>query len=216
MASDDGDTSSEGPRAAERRLALALHAYRLKDEPRRGWVLRGVEDPESVAAHAWGTALLCLLFGGPAGVDVSRALAIATVHDLAEAEVGDIAARADPRDREVSAARKADLEADALDRILGREHPELHALWREYEEAVTPEARFVRDMNLLDMALQALLYEEQARYDPSRPLASRGGYRHLDEFFASAQGRVEGTLARRLLSATRRLYEEARGRGNGS
>lgn len=51
--------------------------------------MRGVETPESVADHSWGTALLVLMCA-PAGLDVSRALAMATVHDLAEARVGDI------------------------------------------------------------------------------------------------------------------------------
>ncbi|MEJ2288073.1 MAG: HD domain-containing protein [Deinococcales bacterium] len=182
---------SGSPSAADRRLATLLGAYRLKDEPRRGWVLRGVDRPESVAAHSWGTALLCLVFAEEAGVDVGRALAVATAHDVAEAELGDIPARARPEDREVDVAEKARLEAAALARLLSGELEGVGALWREYEEGASPEARFVRDMNLLDMALQALVYEEQARYDPSRPLSSRGDHRHLDEFFVSAETRVQ-------------------------
>ncbi len=65
-------------------LDALLHAYGLKDEARQGWVLRGIVDPESVAAHSWGTSLLCLLFAEDAGVDPGEALAISTVHDLAE------------------------------------------------------------------------------------------------------------------------------------
>ena len=195
-----------------RLLTIALRAYRLKDEPRQGWVLRGVEAPESVAAHVWGTTLLCLVFAEEAGIDVERALAIATVHDLAEAETGDIPARADPADRSVGAADKARREADAMERLLAGQLPSVRTLWREYESAASAEARFVRDMNLLDMALQALSYEEQGRYDPRAELPSRGAYRHLDEFLASAEARVQGDLARRLLAWVATRYGQARQR----
>ncbi len=198
------------PSAADARLAALLGAYRLKDEPRRGWVMRGIDRPESVAAHSWGTALLCLVFAEEAGVDVGRAVAIATAHDVAEAELGDLPARAHPDDREAEAGEKARLEAAALERLLGVELAGVRALWREYERSVSPEALFVRDMNLLDMALQAVVYEEEARYDPRRPLPSRGGHRHLDEFFASAEARVQGVLARRWLGRVRERYERAR------
>ncbi|HUZ18272.1 MAG TPA: HD domain-containing protein, partial [Spirochaetia bacterium] len=45
-----------------------LRIYGLKDEPRAGWVLRGIRDPESVADHSWGSALLCHLYAAEAGV----------------------------------------------------------------------------------------------------------------------------------------------------
>ena len=111
MCDDNG-----APSGAERLLTTLLGAYRLKDEARSGWVLRGVERPESVAAHSWGTALLCLIFAGEAGVDRGRALAIATAHDVAEAEIGDIPARAHPDDRTVDAAEKARLESAGIER----------------------------------------------------------------------------------------------------
>lgn len=204
---------SAAPPGTERLLRTVLSAYRLKDEARSGWVLRGVERPESVAAHSWGTALLCLIFAQEAGVERGRALAIATAHDVAEAEIGDIPARAHPDDRTVDAAEKARLESAGIERLLGGELGELHALWRDYEVGASPEARFVRDMNLLDMALQALVYEEQARYDASRPLPSQGGHRHLDEFFVSAEARMQGTLGRELLARVAARYRRVRARG---
>ena len=203
---------SSPPPEAERLLTTLLSAYRLKDEARSGWVLRGVERPESVAAHSWGTALLCLVFAEEAGVDRGRALAIATAHDVAEAEIGDIPARAHPDDRTVDVTEKARLESAAIERLLGGEFGELRALWRDYELSASPEARFVRDMNLLDMALQALFYEEQARYDPGHPLPSQGDHRHLDEFFVSAEARMQGVLGRELLARVGARYRRVRAR----
>ena len=194
----------------EERLALAYAAYRLKDEPRVGWVMHGVAGPESVAAHSWGTAYLCLLFAADAGVDLGRALAIALVHDLAEATTGDFAARAAATDRPVSEAEKARLERDAIADLLPPRQAALHELWRAYEDRADPAARFVRDMNLIDMCLQGLLYEREARYDADVQVPSEGGHRHLDEFFLSAEWRLEGEVAKRLFGSVRLEYEKAR------
>jgi len=210
----DADEPQRDAAPAQRWLANLVRAYRLKDEPRAGWQLRGVDGPESVAAHSWGTALLCLVLADAAGVDAGRALAIATAHDLAEAVTGDVPHRADPEDRAVDAGTKARREADAMGRLLDGGPEPLAELWREYERGASAEARFVRDMNLLDMALQALVYQEQGRYDATRPLRSRGGHRHLDEFFVSAEARVQGGVARRWLALVRERYERAKaGRG---
>src|SRR5690606_5148231 len=116
-----------------------------------------------------------------------RAVAIALAHDLAEAVTGDFANRADAADRSVSDAAKAAAESAAIAALVPPEAGELRELWREYEDRASPEAVFARDMNILDMCLQALAYEEWGRYDPSVPIPSSGGHRHLDEFFASAE-----------------------------
>lgn len=175
-------------------LAYLRQAYRLKERPRTGWRLRGVQDGESVADHSWGTALLCLLYADDAGVDRAAALEIALVHDLAEAEIGDLpspdAPKADPDARE----RKARLEAQAMAALgsssEGASGARVSERWHAYEDRSGPEAAFVRDMNLVDMALQALVYLEDGR-------SSREA---LDEFFRSAETRVSTALGRALVA----------------
>ena len=200
-------------------LSYLLNAYRLKDRQRSGWALRGVDDPESVADHAWGTALLCLLFADEAGVDRAEALEIAVTHDLAEAEIGDLPSLADPALRPVGEREKAELEARAMaalhqawpcvatDRIVRR--------WQAYEDRDGPAARFVRDMNLLDMALQALIYEREGRYDPRAGApdadpASGEPRTHLDEFLVSAEARMATPFGRARLAEVAEAYREAR------
>lgn len=194
-------------------LRLAYEALALKDEARVGWVQHGVQGAESVAAHAWGTAYLCLLFSEAAGVDQGKALAIAVLHDLAEARTGDVAARLDPLDRQVSESDKARRERDAMDELLPPPLERLRELWLGYEERSSPEALFVRDMNLLDMCLQGVKYERDGRYDPSVLVPSRGAHRHLDEFFDGARTRLHGDLARRLITQVHAWYVEARSAG---
>lgn len=186
------------------RLAYLRDAYRLKDRPRTGWGLRGVSPAESVADHSWGTALLCLLFAEEAGVDRAEAIEIALVHDLAEAETGDLPALADPAARPVAPDAKAELEAramGALVRLTDAHGARLaHARWQAYERRDGSAARFVRDMNLVDMALQALLYAEAAR----APVEGA-----LDEFLASARARIVTPFARDLLAEIERAYGRA-------
>lgn len=210
----DSEPQRSGPEVTgtdlETRLQFAFAATALKDVERAGWVLRGVERPESVADHSFGTAVLCLLYAEQSGLDLGRALAVALVHDIAEVVTGDHVARADPADREVSEQDKAAAELRAIDKLPAAEGA-LEA-WREYEDRSTPEALFVRDMNLIDMCLQALRYESERRYDASRPVPSAGGYVHLDEFFASAGGRLTTEVGKRLFSQVESAYRELRSR----
>ncbi len=203
-------------------IETLLRAYGLKDERRTGWQLRGVDDPESVAGHTWGVSLLCLLFGERAGVDVGRALELAVVHDLAEAETGDVPTRADSTAETVDPDEKERLEREAMAELVagfdGASPPVdadgLLARWEEYEARDTPEAVFVKEMDLVDMCLQALLYELEGRYDPAEGDAFRE-YDDLDEFFATAEPRLRTELGRELVADIRERYEWAKG-GDGT
>lgn len=148
----------------ESRLSAALA---LKDVARAGWRRVGIASPESVAAHSWGVAYLVLALC-PSDVDRGKALAIAVLHDLAEAEVGDIT----PHDG-VQKAEKHAREAQAFASLTSplESRDELTALWLEYENGSSPEGRFVKACDKLDMALQAKRYRS-AGFDTSELIAS--------------------------------------------
>lgn len=184
-----------------------LELYRLKDLVRTGWDLRGVESPESVADHSWGTALLVLRFGVEAGIAIERALSLAVVHDLVEVRVGDIPRRADPRVPVVSEEAKRRMESEATAE-LARElpWPELVDLWQEYDDGGSEEARFVRDMNLLDMVLQALFYAREKRLRPGVGEDRFPTYPGLREFFETSRPRVTTPLGKRLYGEVETAY----------
>lgn len=175
-----------------------LGMYRLKSEPRRGWMHRGIRAPESVADHSWGTALLCLLFAEQEGVDPGRAAQMALVHDLAEAVTGDIIVSSREIAPEMRPDDKTRLERAAMDQWV--DAAAVRELWEGYEAQTSHEARFVRDMDLVDMCLQALAYRRQ---DPD--------LQGLEEFFLSAESRIVTATGRRLWQQAHRAYEEARG-----
>ena len=126
-------------------------ALGLKDVVRAGWVRAGVENPESVAAHSWGMALLATQLC-PDDLNLQRVLELCILHDIAEVHVGDIT----PHDN-VDAEEKYRRESEAIQQM-GINAADA---FEEYEAQQTPESRFVRHLDKLDMALQAEKYEEQ-------------------------------------------------------
>jgi putative hydrolase of HD superfamily len=196
--------------------ALA-EAFALKDERRTGWQLRGITDPESVAGHTWGVALLCLQYGKEADIDTDRALRMALVHDLAEAKTGDVATRVNDADQRVSAAEKDRREREARADLAPTLDPEIRDLWEEYETRETHKSVFVKDMDLVDMCLQALVYERGGRYDGERESEAFEEYEDLDEFFATAEPRLRTAVGTELFEEIETRYEAVRdGNENGS
>ena len=103
--------------------------------------------------------MLCLLLVSkhPA-LNAEKVLRMALVHDLGEAYVGDIT----PSDN-VPKSDKSEREHAALKRILGKlpNGEDLLDIWLEYEQQSSPEAKFVKRIDRLELALQAAVYEHQ-------------------------------------------------------
>lgn len=193
-----------------------LRLYPLKDERRTGWELRGIRGPERVAGHSWGVALLARCLApvadraddGP-GLDRQRLLELAIVHDVGEAIVGDVATRVDSARQSMSDGEKRVAEREAARSLLAPFEPALFERWEEYERRSSREAAFVKDMDLLDMCLQALYYERRERYDPG-PNDAFDRFEALDEFFATARPRVSTPLGRALYERIHARYREER------
>ncbi|MDY6766037.1 MAG: HD domain-containing protein [Candidatus Nanohaloarchaea archaeon] len=187
-------------------LDFLLTAVELKDEQRTGWDVRGVTDPESVAAHSWGVAFLCFLFADNADVDRGTAVEMGLLHDIHEAVSGDImsggltdAERAEKKEREEQGFQQ-------LLEQYGGDRDDMESLWREYEERETPVARFVKDMDVLETALQALYYRKNERYtDEGRFFTEWDG---MAEFFDGTRGRLHTDTAKQVFDDIRARYEE--------
>lgn len=210
-----GDPAASGDPTASATDAV-LAAYGLKDERRTGWQLRGVDDPESVAAHSWGVAYLVLAFGDRfraelPDVDLDRALRLAVVHDVAEALTGDVATRAtetaDSVDREAKAAAEQEAMATLADPLPDR----VADAFATYEARETPEAVVVKECDLLDTCVQAVAYEHGDRYDPAAgdPTAFTE-YEALDEFFVTTEQRLQTDAGRALFDRLRARYRRYR------
>ncbi|WP_395699769.1 HD domain-containing protein [Aquabacterium sp.] len=110
---------------------------------------------ENSAEHSWQIALLAASLApyAPQPVQMPRVIEMLLVHDIGEIDTGDVLVYADHD----PAARKAE-EFAAVQRIFGLlpgvQAERFLALWQEFDEAQTPEARFA---HAADRAMPVLL-----------------------------------------------------------
>lgn len=127
---------------------------RLKIELRHSWLSNGRQ--ESVAEHTWQMAFLALVTHAKLEhpVDIDRALRMILVHDLAEAETGDIPYfETGPRKQQKVAAEQAAM--TRIKTLLGDgAGDEVVDLFQEYEAGETPEAKFVKALDSLEVQMQ--------------------------------------------------------------
>ncbi len=155
-----------------------VRSGRLKVERRRGWVKKlGLDAPESVADHSYRTALMTMVISDSRGLDTGKALRLALLHDLPEAIAGD----AMPEER--SGKHKTATETKAMKEILRDLPGDVSSLyqetWLEFLEGTSEEAKLVRQLDKLEMAIQAWEYSQES----SDPASAR-------EFWATAKKEV--------------------------
>ena len=140
----------------------------LKQLYRQGWLKRGVppERCESVAEHSLGVAVLALWLSQASfpELDGHKLLLMALFHDFGEIYTGDLI----PSDA-VSAGEKHLREKRSIQEVLGKlpKGEQYLSIWDEFEQGDTPEARFIRQIDRLEMAFQASIYELQGLIDPA-------------------------------------------------
>jgi putative hydrolase of HD superfamily len=123
-----------------RQLHFVLEIDRLKSVYRRTYLVDGSRS-ENSAEHSWHLALLAMVLSEHANedLDVFKVIKMVLIHDIVEIDAGDTYIYGDQ-------AGKEERERAAAQRIFGLLPPdqeyEFRALWEEFEEAQTPEARF--------------------------------------------------------------------------
>jgi len=149
-------------RFTEEILTLFRTIHPLDRIPRAGYVMRGVTEPESVSAHSHFMALLALLFVEryPETFNRDRVLAMALVHDLAEARLMDIPMPvADAHLKSAKQAAEQAITEEMLDGLPGN----LSALHVEFDAAETPEARLLRGLDKAQMMIKVWCYDLERR-----------------------------------------------------
>ena len=114
------------------------------------------------------------------GLDVTRAIKVAMVHDVAEAIVGDLTPHCGVSEEDKHAREKAAMKK--IRDMLGNTETakEIESCWLEYEQQETKESHLVKDLDKLEMILQATEYENQQGI-------------MLQEFFDSTAGERDTT-----------------------
>ncbi|SFZ79189.1 HD domain-containing protein [Chitinimonas taiwanensis] len=123
----------------------------------------GMQRLENSAEHSWHVALMALLLAEHAepAVDAERVMKILLLHDIVEIDADDTFLY-----DETGTLEKVAKEEAAAERIFGllpaAQREAFTALWREYEDRVTPEGKFAYACDRLLPMLQNLANQGQS------------------------------------------------------
>ena len=168
-------------------------AANLKNIQRQGWVDKlSISTPESVADHAYSMTIMCMVISDLEGYNSEKIIKMALLHDLAESKIGDYTPD------QISKEKKKKLEDAAffeitenLPNIIKSQYLKI---WQEYQENNSPESKIVHQIDRLEMALQAKLYQKNG-YSKEK----------LESFFKSAQMEITDPKLKELF---RNILEE--------
>lgn len=129
----------------------------LKKTPRQGWIDKlSLDKPESVADHIFSMAVMGMIFSDLEKYDTEKILKIILLHDITESITGDITPG------QITKDEKKALDNSTMEKILNDLPISLknqyHTLWNEYQSNDSKEAKFVHQLDKLEMALQAKIY----------------------------------------------------------
>ncbi len=188
--------------------------YHLKEEPRVGWIKRGVNKRvpvESVADHTWACCQLALLFL-PENLEdcrfaetselavmgneynLSRILQMLIIHDLGEAFTGDILTGMKSKDdekRESSVFRSL-VTLDTLPHF--NTFGYIDDLAKEFKERTTYNAKLAKDIDLIEPLIQLFIYRKNLD-----SYKQDGGRREWDEWVKSVETRLNTAFGKNFL-----------------
>lgn len=166
---------------------------KLKDMPRRGWVINDIKNPESIADHVFRATLMAWILGSKKKLNIERVLKTALIHDICEVYAGDTTPydsvlpkdakkrralmrtwpRLSDKEKKRLGEKKYIKEKKALEKII-KDLPkdlagEIKHLWFDYEKGLTKEGRFFKQADRLENFLQAMEYRRKYKKPPQGP-----------------------------------------------
>ena len=163
-------------------LNFLIEIGRLKTTKRRGWSLRGIENPETIAAHVFRTTIMSWVLCCKKNLNSNKILKMCLIHDLCEVCAGDTTPydnilpknkkqwkqilnkwpRLTKKQKEKFFLKKYKKENKGLKKLINKLpsalKEEIKNLWEDYEKGLTVEGRFVRQVDRMENLLQALEY----------------------------------------------------------
>lgn len=179
-------------------LDFFIEVGQLKRIKRSGWVLRGVNNSESIADHSFRLALIAWFLGKKKKLDIKKIIKMALLHDLCEIYAGDTTPydkilfnnktllidkkkrrklfadwpRFSQKEKKEFFNEKYKKETQALKKLTTKLavdlREEIRHLWRDYENGLTKEGRFVRQVDRIENLLQAFEYKKEDKALPIR------------------------------------------------
>lgn len=186
-------------------LKVIALAEKLKYEMRHSWLSNGRQ--ESVAEHTWRMSLMAVLVQPylDKEVNMEKLLKMVIIHDLVEAEAGDIPAF-DTMNSEQLQLQKQENEQKAILNIKhileGPLGDELYNLWIEFEAKETYEAKVANALDKLEVKIQ----HNEADIDTWIPIEHKMTFQvakhtDFDSFLSKLQKMIEQEGEKKLIAA---------------
>jgi putative hydrolase of HD superfamily len=179
---------------------------KLKGMPRRGWVIRDVKKPESIAEHTFRVAIMAWILAGEKSnrLNLEKLIKMALVHDLCEVHAGDTTPydsilpknkkkrqellktwpRFSCEERKKLAEDKFKKEKEGLEKLIKdlppRLRQEMMHLWLDYEKGSSREGRFFKHTDRIESFLQASEYWRDNKKFPLGPFWTQARELHDD------------------------------------
>ena len=153
-------------------------AVNLKNISRQGWINKlSLKHPESVADHSYSMAIMGMVISDLENYNSEKILKMILLHDLAESKIGDYTPN------QISKENKIKIENNAYDEIINALPDAIKLqyaqIWEEYQKQESPESKIVHQIDKLEMALQAKMYQKEG--------ASKEA---IESFFKSAENEI--------------------------
>jgi len=207
-------------------IKFLIEIGKLKKMPRRGWVIRDIKNPETIAEHIFRAALMAWVLAESKGknFNVGKLIKIALVHDLCEVYAGDITPYDSilPRDKEKRrellktwprfseeekkrlADEKYKKERVGLEKLIKDLQPklrnEMRSLWLDYEKGLSREGRFFKHTDRIEISLQATEYWRINKNLPQNPFWVQARELHDDPVLLEFINQIDKEFHKKLKS----------------
>ena len=153
-------------------------AVNLKNISRQGWINKlSLKHPESVSDHSYSMAIIGMVISDLENYNSEKILKMILLHDLAESKIGDYTPN------QISKENKIKIENNAYDEIINALPDAIKLqyaqIWEEYQKQESPESKIVHQIDKLEMALQAKMYQKQGSSKDT-----------VESFFKSAENEI--------------------------
>ncbi|WP_349409860.1 HD domain-containing protein [Pseudalkalibacillus sp. SCS-8] len=180
-------------------------AERLKYEMRHSWLSNGRQ--ESVAEHTWRMSLMAILVHPylDAKVDLEKLLKMIVIHDLIEAEAGDVPAFEAMNDPDVKKLKEEKEYAAIVN--LKKNLPEelgkdIFDLWMEFEEKATYVAKVANALDKLEVQIQHNEADLSTWLDVEKEMTFKmGKHVEFDSFLTKLKDRIEQVGEEKMVAA---------------
>ncbi len=198
-------------------IKFFIEIGKLKRMPRRGWVIRDVKNPETIAEHTFRATIMAWVLADQKDkkMNMAKLLKMALVHDLCEIYAGDTTLYDSilPKDKKKRAAllktwprftekekkrlaeKKYKKEKAGLEKLTknlpAKLKDEMMSLWLDYEKGKSREGKFFRHADRMEGFLQAAEYWRDNKTVPQEPYWLQADELHDDPVLLKFMGQIE-------------------------